>query len=29
MVKFDDSVKWRIIDEFGMDSLKYDEKTNY
>lgn len=26
MVKFDDSVKWRIIDEFGMDSLKYDEK---
>ncbi len=25
-VKFDDSVKWRIIDEFGTDSLKYNEK---
>ena len=24
-VKFDDSVKWRIIDEFGTDSLKYNE----
>lgn len=24
-VKFDDSVKWRIIDEFGIDFLKYDE----
>lgn len=25
VVKFDDSVKWRIIDEFGADSLKYNE----
>ena len=24
-VKFDASVKWRIIDEFGADFLKYDE----
>lgn len=24
-VKFDNSVKWRIIDEFGVDFLKYDE----
>lgn len=24
-VKFDDSVKWRIIDEYGMDFLEYDE----
>ena len=24
-VKFDDSVKWRIIDEFGADLVKYDE----
>lgn len=26
VVKFDDSVKWRIIDEFGADFLKYNEK---
>ena len=25
VVKFDDSVKWRIIDEFGVDFLKYSE----
>ena len=25
-VKFDNSVKWRIIDEFGTGSLKYNEK---
>lgn len=25
VVKFDNSVKWRIIDEFGVDSLKYNE----
>ncbi len=25
IVKFDDSVKWRIIDEFGADFLKYNE----
>ena len=25
VVKFDASVKWRIIDEFGVDSLKYNE----
>lgn len=25
VVKFDDSVKWRIIDEFGADFLKYNE----
>lgn len=25
-VKFDNSVKWRIIDEFGAGSLKYNEK---
>ena len=24
-MKFDNSVKWRIIDEFGTDSLKYNE----
>lgn len=24
-MKFDNSVKWRIIDEFGVDSLKYNE----
>ena len=24
-VKFDDSVKWRIIDEYGAEFLKYDE----
>ena len=24
-VKFDTSVKWRIIDEFGADFLKYDD----
>ena len=24
-VKFDTSVKWRIIDEFGVDHLKYDD----
>ena len=24
-VKFDTSVKWRIIDEFGADYLKYDD----
>ena len=24
-VKFDISVKWRIIDEFGADFLKYDD----
>ncbi len=24
-VKFDDSVKWRVIDEFGADLVKYDE----
>lgn len=24
-VKFDDSVKWRIIDEYGVDYCKYDE----
>ncbi|MBR1751960.1 MAG: YafY family transcriptional regulator [Ruminococcus sp.] len=27
-VKFDTSVKWRIIDEFGVDFLKYDERGN-
>ena len=27
-VKFDTSVKWRIIDEFGADFLKYDEDGN-
>lgn len=27
-VKFDKSVKWRIIDEFGFDFLKYDENGN-
>lgn len=27
-VKFDDSVKWRIIDEYGMDILGYDENGN-
>ena len=27
-VKFDISVKWRIIDEFGVDFLKYDESGN-
>lgn len=27
-VKFDISVKWRIIDEFGTDILKYDENGN-
>lgn len=25
VVKFDNSVKWRIVDEFGVDSLKYNE----
>lgn len=25
VVKFDASVRWRIIDEFGVDSLKYNE----
>lgn len=24
-VKFDDSVKWRIIDEYGVNSIKYNE----
>ena len=27
-VKFDTSVKWRIIDEFGADFLKYDDSGN-
>lgn len=27
-VKFDDSVKWRIIDEFGVDLLNYDDNGN-
>lgn len=27
-VKFDISVKWRIIDEFGADFLKYDDSGN-
>ncbi len=27
-VKFDDPVKWRIIDEFGVDLLKYDDNGN-
>lgn len=27
-VKFDDSVRWRIIDEYGMDFLQYDEDGN-
>ncbi len=27
-VKFDISVKWRIIDEFGVAFLKYDDSGN-
>lgn len=28
IVKFDKSVKWRIIDDFGMESLEFNEEGN-
>ncbi len=27
-VRFDKSIKWRIVDEFGVDFLKYDSDGN-
>ncbi|MBQ8824947.1 MAG: WYL domain-containing protein, partial [Ruminococcus sp.] len=28
IVKFDKSVKWRIIDDFGVEALKFNEEGN-
>ena len=28
VVRFDKEIKWRVIDEFGVDDLQYDEAGN-